>query len=73
MWQTLSSQAIATIDISFDEDICCGAAIFEEGGAQVFKTVYPFEPCPIYVDICFTVASDHNFTLVSAGLQTIGV
>lgn len=71
LYQTLSRLTITAVVIL--RRICHGAAIFEDGGSQVFKAVYLFKPYFIYVDICFDFANDDDFTFVSVGLHSISI
>lgn len=50
-----------------DEGLYRGAAVFGEGGLQINKIVYLFEPYSIHADLCLAVAIVRDFVLASAG------
>lgn len=56
-----------------DVDICRLATLLGKGGSQVFKAAYLYEQYPVHVDLCFAVAIDHNFPLISASFHSIYV
>lgn len=56
-----------------DSDIHRGPAILEEGGSQPSEAADLLELCSVHVDLCCTIADDHDFALVNAGLHSMCV
>lgn len=59
--QTLSSLVTATIAGVILMYI---SAVSEEGGSQVLKTAYLFEPYSLHVDLCLVVTNDHDSAML---------